>query len=123
MLKIVVAEDDFVISLLTRKMIEFLGHKVLATVTNGEDAVLAAQKHKPDVMLMDIRLEGDLDGIDAMHQIAEFANIPAIYLTANSDERNRARAAQTNMHGFCTKPIDFDELKMLLFKIKSTANI
>ena len=118
MMKILVVEDDYMIRMLNEKSLELMEHKVVASATNGADAIKAAKKYKPDVILMDIRLTGNLDGIDTMHEISKFSNVPVIYLTIHSDEINRARAAKTNMLAFCVKPIHFDELKMLLAKVK-----
>ena len=118
MMRVLIVEDDFMLCLINKKSIELIGYTVVATVTNGIDAVEAVKKYKPDVVLMDLRLEGELDGIDTMNEIAKFADIPVIYLTGNSDEINKERAAKTNILGFCVKPVHFEELKELFAKVK-----
>jgi CheY-like chemotaxis protein len=91
-------------------------------VASGIDAIKEAKKHRPDVVLMDLRLDGEMDGIDAMNEIAKFSNVPVIYLTGNSDEVNKKRAAKTNLLGFCVKPVHFEELQTLFSKVKPGQN-
>ena len=122
MIKVLIVEDDFMLCLINKKSIELIGHTVVATAANGADAVEEAKKHKPDVVLMDLRLDGEMDGIDAMNEIAKFSNVPVIYLTGNSDEINKKRAAKTNVLGFCVKPVHFEELQTLFSKVKPTRN-
>ena len=119
MAKVLIVEDDFMLCLINKKSMELIGHTVVATVTNGANAIKEAKIHNPDVVLMDLRLNGDLDGIDTMNEIAKFSNVPVIYLTGNSDEINKQRAAKTNLLGFCVKPIHFEEIQVLLSKVKT----
>lgn len=118
MIKILVVEDDYVLRMINEKSLELMEYHVVACISNGIDAIEAVKKHKPDVILMDIRLEGDLDGIDTMHEIDKFSKVPVIYLTGNSNALNRIRAAKTNMLAFCVKPVHFEELKKLLSLVK-----
>jgi CheY-like chemotaxis protein len=117
MKKVLIVEDDYLLSLVSRKCIELMGHTVVDSECNGLAAIEAVKKHQPDVILMDLRLEGDMDGIDTMHEIAKFSKVPVIYLTGNSDEVYRIRAAKTNMIAFCVKPVHYEELELLFSKI------
>jgi len=108
--KILIVEDEMIISLMIERMIRQLGHTVVDRVITGEAAVEAAEKHQPDLILMDIRLKGKLDGIEAMMQIREKANIPVIYITGNTDSMYRKKAEQTEYLDFLTKPITYGEL-------------
>ena len=121
MVNVLVVEDDIVLCLLTRKNIELMGHKVVAVATRGAEAIAAVKKYKPDVILMDIFLEGDSDGINTMHEIAKFDDVPAIYFTSGLEKTNEARAAETNMLAFYTKPINFGELEATLNNIEKRA--
>jgi CheY-like chemotaxis protein len=120
MVKVLIVEDDFMLCLINKKCIELIGHTVVATATNGLDAIEAAKKHRPDVILMDLRLDGDLDGIDTMNEIAKFSSAYVIYLTGNSDEINKERASKTNLLRFCVKPVHFEELQVLFSKVNAT---
>lgn len=105
------------LGLINKKYIELMGHQVAGTATSSEEAIRAARELNPDVILMDIRLEGKMDGIDTMIEISKFADIPVIYLSGNSDPENRARAARTNMLAFCVKPVHFEQLQDCFSKL------
>jgi two-component system, response regulator PdtaR len=115
--KVLLVEDDFMLSLIAKKYIELIGHQLVASVTNAEEAIKAARAEKPDVIVMDIRLEGKMDGIDAMTEIAKFSSVPVIYLSGSSDEENKNRASKTNMLAFCVKPIQLEQLQEYFAKI------
>jgi len=110
---VLIVEDDFMLSMINRKYIELMGHKVVSCVTNGPDAIEAVREHDPDIILMDLRLDGEMDGIDTMLEIAKISKAFAIYLTGNSDYENKSRAQQTNMLAFCVKPVHFEQLQQL----------
>lgn len=108
--QVLIVEDELIISLLIEKMVHRLGHQVVQKVRSGEEAVEAAGKLKPDIILMDIRLHGEMDGIEAMSEIRKRANIPVIYITGNTDQMYRSRLKPTDYMDFLTKPITIEEL-------------
>jgi CheY-like chemotaxis protein len=111
-MKIIVVEDDKVLSLLLSKMIERLGHEVSSIVTKGSEAIDQIQKLAPDLILMDIMLEDNIDGITVMETIRKKElQYPVIYITGNSDPINLERAKSTNFKEYLIKPVSFDELK------------
>ena len=117
-MKILIVEDDKVISLLLQKMVERMEYVVVETATKGHEAVEKIQNLKPDLILMDIMLEDDLDGIDAMLKLRENGlKTPVIYITSNSDPYNRTRAESTNYNDYLIKPVNFDELKSAISKV------
>lgn len=105
------------LSMINRKYLELMGHEVVDSVTTGHQAIESARAHQPDVVLMDLRLEGDLDGIDTMKEINKFSGARAIYLTGNSDEKNRTRARETNPLAFFVKPVHFEQLQQLFSQL------
>ena len=109
--KVLIVEDDMILSMVNKRYVESLGHQVVQSVRNGLDAIAAVKKHNPDVILMDIRIEGAIDGIEAMEEIRTFSDVAVIYLTGNSEPATQLRAEKTNMLAFCTKPISVDDLK------------
>ncbi|MBO6793385.1 MAG: response regulator [Balneolaceae bacterium] len=119
MRKVLIVEDDKVLSLLLTKMMEKLNMQVIATVTEGGKAISMAKEHNPDLILMDIMLEDDIDGIDAMIAI-QGAGIksPAIFITGNSDSYNRERAEAVDYVDYLVKPISFTILKDSISKIE-----
>ncbi|MBI3520320.1 MAG: response regulator [Bacteroidetes bacterium] len=112
--KVLIVEDDMILSMVNKRYVESLGHEVVKSVRNGPDAVEAARTLNPDVILMDIRIEGTMDGIDAMDEIRKFSDVAVVYLTGNSDPATKLRAQQTNVLAFCIKPISIDDLKNIL---------
>lgn len=91
-------------------MIERLGHTVVDKVATGQDAIKAARIYKPDLILMDIRLQGEMDGIQAMKKIRKEENIPVIFITGNSDEIYKERIEKTEHLDFLTKPVTYSDL-------------
>ena len=122
-IRVLIVEDDFILCFLDKKYVEVMGYIVVDTVTNGKNAIAAVKEHKPDVVLMDIRLSGNLDGRETMNEIAKFDVLPVIYITASSNEKNRAMATKANVIGFCMKPLDFEELKILLHKVEKRVDV
>ncbi|MBW2636353.1 MAG: PAS domain S-box protein [Deltaproteobacteria bacterium] len=120
--RILVVEDEGIIAKDIRKMLENLGYDVFAVVSSGEDAVKKAAETHPDLVLMDIVLEGDMDGVEAAEQIRNRFDIPVIYLTAYSDEKTLQRAKITEPYGYIFKPFQGRELhtaiEMALYRHK-----
>lgn len=107
---ILIVEDDMLLSLVEERLIEKLGHRVVAKAGSGEEAVKKSKKLKPDLILMDIVLKGEMDGIEAMEKIREDSDVPVIYLSGNSDRFNYERAKKTGFTGYLVKPITGEDL-------------
>jgi sigma-B regulation protein RsbU (phosphoserine phosphatase) len=116
--KIVIVEDDLIIQELHRHYVEDLGHEVIACCTSGEEAIDFFREHHADLILMDVRLEDSLDGIDTVKKIQEIRSVPVLYVTGNTEDSNFRRAIETNMKGFVTKPISPDELEKVIDSLK-----
>ncbi len=111
-MKIVIVEDDKVLSLLLSKMIQRLGYEVLDVISKGQDAIDKIQNLLPDLVLMDIMLEDDIDGIDVMIRLREKGfNTPVIYITGNSDPSHQQRAQKTDFEEYLIKPVGYEDLK------------
>ena len=108
--KILVVEDEGVVALSIQKKLINLGYEVPAMVASGQEAILQATKTQPHLVLMDIMLAGDMDGIEAAAHIRATLDIPIIYLTANSDDKTLQRAKNTQPHGYLLKPFEDREL-------------
>lgn len=102
---ILVVEDDSVNAAKIEHQLIKLGYSVAGVVGSGEEAVELAEKSRPDLVLMDIGLDGEMDGIETANLIRQRFAIPVIYLTTNSDEQTLDRARSTEAHGFLLKPI------------------
>jgi PAS domain S-box-containing protein len=111
MARILVVEDERVIAWYIQEVLEQLGHTVLTGVASGVQAIEIAEREQPEVVLMDIRLKGDMDGIVAAEQIYTRFDIPVIYLTAHTDLATLQRAKLTAPFGYLVKPLRAQELK------------
>jgi PAS domain S-box-containing protein len=109
-----VVEDEKIIANDISYSLEILGYHVVASVAYGEEAVLRASELRPHLILMDIRLKGEMDGISAARQIQALLDIPVIYLTAMADEQTLQRAKLTEPFGYLLKPFDDQELRITI---------
>ena len=108
--KILVVEDESIVAMDIKHRLENMGYIVPAITSSGEEAVEKASETNPDLILMDIVLKGEIDGIEAAQQIKENLDIPIVYLTAYSDERTLKRAKITGPFGYIIKPFEDREL-------------
>lgn len=108
--RIIVVEDDGIISIEIRHLLEAMGYEVVSSVASGEEAVKEALEKIPDLILMDIKLIGKMDGIEAAEKINSKINVPIIYLTSYSDKATVKRAEQTKPMDYILKPFDNVEL-------------
>ena len=109
--RILVVEDDNIVAMELRDRLEGFGYAIAGSASYGEEAVGKAGETRPDLVLMDIRLRGEMDGVAASSQIRSRYGIPVIYLTANADEDTLGRARATHPSGFVRKPFDEAELR------------
>src|SRR2546429_1829248 len=97
---VLIVEDEPVNAAVIEHQLKKLGYSVAGIATSGEEALEFAQKTKPDVVLMDIQLEGQMDGVEAAIAIRKELGIPVVYLTGNSDEQTLERARTTEAFGY-----------------------
>ena len=118
--RILIVEDESIVALDIQDRLESLGYEVPATVASGEMAVELAGVLDPDLVLMDIHLQGQMDGIEAAEQIRQRFGMPVVYVTANADHPTVQRAKLTEPFGYIIKPFDERELhttiEMALYK-------
>lgn len=119
-IRVMVVEDETITAENIKIVLESSGYTPLPLVTSGVDAVASALEAPPDIILMDIMLEGNIDGIEAARQIHTSANIPVIYLTSYSDSQTLERAKIAEPYGYILKPFnDYDlvnAIEMALYK-------
>ena len=118
--KIIIVEDESIIAKDIQNSLLNLNYAVSAIVNTGEKAIEAVEEFKPDLVLMDIVLKGEMNGIEAATLIKETYNIPVVFLTANADENTINKAKQAEPYGFIIKPFREKELQttieMILYK-------
>jgi|SRR6516165_9130893 CheY-like chemotaxis protein len=109
--QILVVEDESIVARNIQMELTGLGYKVPAIVSSGEDALQKVAETHPDLVLMDIVLKGDLDGVQTAEQIRERYDVPVVFLTAYADERTLQRAKRTEPFGYLLKPYEERELE------------
>ncbi len=118
-----VVEDEWIIANDIQMSLEHLGYAVPAVVDSGEEAIKKAEEINPDLVLMDIILQGEMDGIEAANHISSRFNIPVIYLTAYANRNMIDRAKITEPFGYMIKPFEMVDLhtsiEMALYKHKT----
>lgn len=107
---VLVVEDEGIVALDIQGKLVSMGYQVPCIVSSAEEAIGAATRLHPDLVLMDIHLDGDLDGIDAAEKISSDLGIPVVYLTAFSDQQTLERAKVSRPFGYLLKPFEDREL-------------
>lgn len=120
--KIIIVEDEGILALQVKKLLLQMGHSVSAIFASGENALEELITDQPDLILMDIHLQGNMDGIETAELIHKQYGIPLIFMTAHSEEATITRAKTTNPYGYLVKPLNPRELQiaveMALYKAK-----
>ena len=111
MTTILLAEDEGIVAEDLRKQLTKLGYTVCAVVSTGEEAVKKAEEDNPDLLLMDIRLNGKMDGVEAVARIHDRRKIPVLYMTAFGDAETMKRAGGVGAFGYLSKPLELEELQ------------
>jgi CheY-like chemotaxis protein len=121
--KILVVEDEKILAMGLKRKLKIMNYDVVGMASSGPEAIRKSGEESPDLVLMDIVLKGEMDGIEAAQQIINLYNIPIIYLTAYADEEILERAMITGPYGYLVKPYKEAELKanikMALYKHKT----
>lgn len=103
-IQILIVEDEMIIAANISLQLSNLGYQITGIIPRGEEVIPHIDQNLPDIVLMDINLKGDLDGIDIVLLIQKKYKIPVIYLTANADDYTFKKAKQTNPYAFISKP-------------------
>jgi PAS domain S-box-containing protein len=112
--KILIVEDEAIIAMEIESQLQSLGYEITSIVNTGEKAIKKAEEDKPDIILMDIRVKGKMDGIDAAEIIRNQFGTPVVFSTAYLDEERIERAKITMPFGYVLKPIQEMDLKVTI---------
>lgn len=112
-LKILLVEDEAIAAMLMKMELRNAGYEVAHHVVTGEEAIISARQNPPDIILMDIRLAGEIDGIDAASTIKSGSNIPIIFITSYNSQTIKERAEKIGHTGYFIKPVDVNKLKTI----------
>lgn len=109
--KILIVEDEAIVAMSLTDTLKRLGYTTSGPVANGKQALQCAERDKPDLALMDIRIQGDMDGIETAAELSKRHHLPILYLTAYTDDSTLARAQVTEPYGYLVKPFEERELR------------
>jgi DNA-binding response OmpR family regulator len=110
-LRVLIVEDETLIAEELKERLSRLGFSTIAAVDSAEEGIAIAIQELPDLVLMDIRLRGEKDGLHAAAEIRRQVDVPIVYLTAHSDQATVDRARQTEHDGYILKPFQRHELQ------------
>jgi two-component system, response regulator PdtaR len=106
MASILVVEDEPIVGMQLQESLESMGHRVPTIVDSGDEVLSAVLEHKPDLILMDIKLRSFIDGVDAANRLKLVCEVPVIYLTAYPGKGSQDRAMGTKPAAYLVKPIN-----------------
>lgn len=112
--KVLVVEDEGIVALDICESVQGLGYTVVGHTPTGEDAITLVQQLQPDLVLMDVNLAGELDGIESAERIQNATRTPVVFLTAHAEEATLQRAKLLAPHGYIIKPFTADDLRVSL---------
>jgi two-component system, response regulator PdtaR len=107
---ILIVEDEMILAMSMKQELMNLDYNIVGVVDTGEKAIKSANELKPDLIMMDITLKGEIDGIETAKQINENLDIPIIYMTAYSSDDVLNRAINTKNYGYLLKPFEKEEM-------------
>ena len=103
--RVLIVEDDRMLSAIFQMFVRDLGHELIGIVSEGHEAIALCERHVPDIILMDIHIKGDIDGIVTAQRIGERFDIPIIYITGDYLPETVPLAIKHNIYGFLVKPL------------------
>jgi diguanylate cyclase (GGDEF)-like protein len=110
-LTVLVVEDQRIVAMDLQHQLRALGYSAPATAASGSEALRLAEELRPDLVLMDVRIKGPMDGVMTAARLREQLDVPVIFVTAHADDATLARAKQSGTHGYLLKPVNPAELK------------
>src|SRR5687767_13620025 len=119
-LRILIVEDERVISTDIRRRLSRMGHAVVGIAASGEEAIEDAQRLQPDLVLMDVRLRGHMDGIEAAQHIRAQFEIPVIFMSAYTTVQTLEHIWRTMPAGYLSKPFFEPQLRLALERALET---
>lgn len=112
--KLLIVEDDDILARIISWRLKNLGYEVCGRAASGAETLELLEKERPDLVLMDINIKGDIDGIETTSQIKNQFKLPVVFLTSHSDGPTLERAKATNPEGFILKPFGDNELRVAI---------
>jgi CheY-like chemotaxis protein len=115
--KAIIVEDNLIMSILYENYLQKMVFHTVGEIKDGKSAVELVRKYSPDVVIMDIKLQGNMDGITASQKIREFSDVPIIFITGNSDAESKERAMAISNSDFLVKPVTEEKLREVVNRV------
>ncbi len=112
--KVLIVEDNSIVVMLLTETLTQMGHEVLGAVSSGEQALIGLDQFRPDLLIVDIHLEGGMSGIDMVQKIKQDFKLAVIYLTGDLTSDTISLGKKTKPNAYLKKPIDVNQLKMTI---------
>ncbi len=103
-IKILIVEDEQIVAVDIENVLQRLGYRVVGAASCGEEACRMAAESPPDLVLMDVRIDGTMDGIETARRIRQTSDVPVVFLTAYTDDETLDRAKEIEPYGYLVKP-------------------
>jgi CheY-like chemotaxis protein len=117
MAKIIIVEDEAIVAMSTRMMLRELSHEIISLISGGIQAVEEVNQRDVDLVLMDIKLKGEMDGIEAAEKIRKNKNVPIIFITGNSESKTKQRINKIPNSQLLLKPVLIEDLRNSIKKL------
>ncbi|MCD4806584.1 MAG: response regulator [Methanococcoides sp.] len=119
--RIVVVEDELIVGMMIKLKLAKMGYCVSGLASRGVEAIAMVEEIRPDLVLMDIRLKGGINGVETAMKIREMSNTPIVFITADSSREMREMAELANPQGFLLKPFMDEELGNIVDSVLSNS--
>lgn len=119
--RVLIVEDDKLLALVEERLIERLGYEVAGNAATGEDALKMIEELDPDILVVDISLKGEMDGVETVKRLRKHSSVPVIFLSGNSDKFNYERARKVGFVDYLVKPVTAQQLESPLQQAASEA--
>lgn len=115
--KILIVEDEAITAMNLVELMELWGYEACEPATSGEEALRRAEEQRPELVLMDINIRGEMGGIESARRIRDDLAVPVVFITGYADSEVRKLADAAGSAGYLVKPLDFEKLRMIVEKI------
>ncbi len=112
--RVLIVEDDTITAMMLQRSLNVMGYHVCDPVSTGLEAIRAAQEEKPDIIFMDVRIAGDINGVQAAEKIRETQDIPIAFMTGCFSDETEDLTRNIRPVGVITKPLEIGELRRLI---------
>ncbi len=116
-IKVLIVEDEAIFAMSMQRVLTMLGYEVCGPISTGEEAVSWSKKENPDLIIMDVSLKGQMDGIEAAGEIRSVCNVPIIFISGYQEDKLLEKAGSLEFSTYLIKPIIPDDIKSAIAQV------